>query len=164
MRVQVGRDRGRRVPKPIADDLQINARGQGETGVRVPQVVEADLGNGSPIHELSEPMCHGVGPEQAAVGPREDQAEVLPCRAPAHTFPILLLRVAMQHLGCPGVDRYDAGAGRCLRCAEARSVAGVGDLRSDDQVSSFEIDVFPVEADRLAASQARECDEVEQRG
>lgn len=94
MGVEVGGDRDLGVSKPLGDNLHLHPCGQGEAGVRVPQIMEAD-------GRESRVRCHGLKvsggvlrAERTTVLTGENQTGVIPGGAPGDTFETLGLLVA----------------------------------------------------------------------
>jgi hypothetical protein len=87
--VGVERDGDGRVTEPLGDDLGMRARGQGDGGVGMPEVVDADDGDFRGACQLSEPTRDRVWAKRRTVLTREDEAEIAVIGAPRQ--PLLCL-------------------------------------------------------------------------
>nr|WP_240899578.1 hypothetical protein [Kineococcus indalonis] len=148
----------------VADDLDVHPGGQREAGVGVPQVVQPDDRHPGRLDELAEGVRDDVGPQQIAVLPGEDQPVLDPRLPPRGALGLLHHPVAPQDVDGQRVDGHHPRAGRRLRRPQPRAVVPFGDLPRHDDVGALEVDVAPVQPDRLAAAHAGEGDEVEERG
>lgn len=110
MGIEVGGDGDLGVPEAFGHDFEVDAGCQGDAGVGVAQVVQADereAGSGGQVVEVSGDV---FGPETGPVFPGEDEAALRPGVTPFMALGRLRRLVLPKVLdGCP-VDLDDAGA------------------------------------------------------
>ncbi len=69
------------MPKPLANDFQMDALFQEQRCMRVPEIVQANARRTCYFHERVEAMREIIRPNRSAVRYSKDQVMIPPCRA-----------------------------------------------------------------------------------
>jgi hypothetical protein len=79
MRVEVERHGDCRVAERFLNDLRMDATGQRDRGIAVPQVVDANRWESRPLEQRSEPLANEIpAVNRHSVCRREDNVAILP--------------------------------------------------------------------------------------
>src|ERR1035437_3132227 len=102
------------MPKALRDHLGMDAGAQRQGGVRVPKIVEPDLGQPRAFQRLTEVTRDDLRVPGRAVLLCEDEATVSPLIAFLCLVIKLLRGLALERLDSLGIERHRAATPGCL--------------------------------------------------
>lgn len=154
--MKIDRDRNRRMTKSLAHDRERHAGGHEQRRVKVPQIMEPNLGEPGGSDNTIEDPGDVVGPEFVAV---------LVSKHPAGIFVGDALHLALDiALGLPSGECVDEAvierhatvlAGSCLDGSLNRLAGNVRQLHPHDELAVSETDVIPPQTAQLTVAKAR---------
>jgi len=152
------------VPEPLRHHGQVDALGEQERRVLMAEPVEGQHGQIRSLNQLLEALCHELRQERRSVLAGQDPVAAVPLVLPRLPVPLLRPTPLLESSDSnrPESDAPVLPSSR-FRLALDCMPAGIHSLATDDELADLEIDITPLEPEKLTPSRASEDGDLEQR-